>query len=59
LNTLTFDLTDEGEYTMSGSTLTFTPDDGDPSFVGTVRGEAIETDFRIAGASFALKFSDR
>ena len=59
LNALTFDLTDEGTYAMSGDKLTFTPDDGDPSYIGTVRGNAIETDFRIAGVSFALKFSDR
>jgi hypothetical protein len=58
LNALTFDLTDEGTYTMAGTTATFTPDDGDAPYMGTVIGTAVSVDdFKIAGAKFDLGFA--
>ena len=60
LNSLTFDLTDEGNYTLSGSTMSFTPDDGDPAYTGRVQGKAVFVDgFKIAGAKFDLSFSGK
>jgi hypothetical protein len=38
LNALTFDLTDDGTYKMAGASATFTPDDGDPPYIGRVIG---------------------
>jgi hypothetical protein len=58
LNALTFDLTDEGTYTLSGSTVSFTPDDGDAPYTGRVEGKSVLVNgFRIAGAGFDLRFS--
>jgi hypothetical protein len=59
LNALTFDLTDEGTYALSGSTMTFTPEDtDDPPFTGKVQGKSVLVDgFKIAGVKFALGFS--
>jgi hypothetical protein len=59
LNAMTFDLTDEGTYTLSGSTLTFVSDDeDDPPFTGRVHGSSVLVDgFKIAGAKFDLRFN--
>ena len=58
LNALTFDLTDEGTYTLAGSIATFTPDDGDPSYTGRLSGKTVMVDgFKIAGAKFDLGFA--
>ena len=58
LNALTFDLTDEGTYKMSGASATFTPDDGDPAYTGRVIGKTVSVDdFKIAGAKFDLGFA--
>ena len=58
LNSLTFDLTDEGTYKMVGATATFTPDDGDPAYTGRVVGSTVNVDdFKIAGAKFDLGFA--
>ena len=58
LNSLTFDLTDEENFTLSGSTMSFTPDDGDPSYTGRVTGKSVLVDgFKIAGAKFDLRFA--
>ncbi len=52
-----FDLTDKGSYSKSGSVVTFTPDDGDPSYTGRISGNSVAVDnFKIAGAKFALGF---
>lgn len=56
LNSITFDLTDDGTYTLSGSTATFTPDDGDPAYTGKMQGGTVLVGFRIAGAPFDLGF---
>lgn len=58
LNALTFDLTDEGTYKLSGKIVTFTPEDGDPIYLGRVVGSSvIVDDFKIAGAKFELGFA--
>ena len=58
LNALTFDLTDEGKYTLSGTTVSFTPDDGDAPYTGRVEGKSVLVNgFRIAGVGFDLRFS--
>jgi len=58
LNALNFDLTDEGTFSLSGSTVTFTPDDGDPAYTGRVTGKAIVVDdFKIAGVKWDLGFN--
>ena len=58
LNSLTFDLTDEGNYTLSGSSMSFTPDDGDAPYTGRVQGKSVLVDgFKIAGVKFDLGFS--
>jgi len=58
LNSLVFDLTDEGTVSISGSTATFTPDDGDPAYTGTIKGKTISVaGFKIAGAKFDLSFT--
>lgn len=58
LNALTFDLTDEGAYTMAGTVATFTPDDGDAPYTGKVIGTVVSVeDFKIAGAKFDLGFA--
>lgn len=57
LNTLEFDLTDEGTVSISGSSVTFTPDDGDTPFAGKIQGRTISVSFRIAGAMFELGFT--
>jgi hypothetical protein len=58
LNALTFDLTDEGTYKLSGSTVSFTPDDGDAPYTGRVEGRSVLVNgFRIAGVGFDLGFS--
>jgi hypothetical protein len=57
LNALTFNLTDEGTFTVAGSTVTFTPDDGDPAYTGRVSGKSIVVDdFKIAGVKWDLGF---
>jgi hypothetical protein len=57
LNALVFDLTDEGTFTVSGSVVTFTPDNGDPKYTARVQGRTVVVDdFKIAGAKFALGF---
>jgi hypothetical protein len=57
LNALTFDLSDEGRYTVSGSIVTFTPD-GETPYTGRVSGKSVIIDgFKIAGAKFDLGFS--
>jgi hypothetical protein len=57
LNTLTFDLTDEGSFSQAGATVTFTPDDGDPAYTGRTVGQSLVVDgFKIAGAKFDLGF---
>ena len=56
LNALTFDLTDEGTVSVSGTTAVFTPDDGDPSYSGKIQGATITVNFKIAGAAFELGF---
>ena len=57
LNTLTFDLTDKGTFSQSGTIVTFKPDDGDPSYTGRMVGGSIVVDaFKIAGAKFELAF---
>ena len=58
LNALNFDLTDEGTFSLAGSTVTFTPDDGDPAYTGRVSGKTIVVDdFKIAGVKWDLGFS--
>ena len=58
LNALNFDLTDEGTFSLAGSTVTFTPDDGDPSYTGRVSGKSITVDdFKIAGVKWDLGFN--
>ena len=57
LNALTFDLTDEGKVSVSGTTAVFTPDDGDPSYSGKIQGGKITVNFKIAGAAFDLGFN--
>jgi hypothetical protein len=59
LNAITFDLTDEGTYSLSGSTMTFVSDDtDDPPFSGKVQGKSVLVDgFKIAGVKFELGFS--
>ena len=58
LNALTFDLTDEGTYKLAGTTVTFTPDDGDPAYTGRTVGTTVSVDdFKIAGAKFDLGFA--
>ena len=58
LNALTFDLTDEGKFAVSGSTVTFTPDDGDPAYTGRRSGKSIMVDgFKIAGVKWDLGFA--
>ena len=59
LNALTFDLTDEGTYSLSGSTMTFRSDDtDDPLFTGRVEGSSVVVDdFKIAGVKFELRFA--
>jgi hypothetical protein len=57
LNTLTFDLTDEGSFSQAGANVTFTPDDGDPAYTGRTVGQSLVVDsFKIAGAKFDLGF---
>jgi len=56
LNALTFDLTDEGTVSVSGTTAVFTPDDGDPPYSGKIQGTSITVNFKIAGAAFDLGF---
>jgi hypothetical protein len=57
LNALNFDLTDEGTFSLSGSTVRFTPDDGDPAYSGRVTGKTIVVDdFKIAGVKWDLAF---
>ena len=60
LNALTFDLTDEGTYLLSGSTMTFTSEDpDDPKFTGKVQGKSVLIDgFKIAGVKFELGFKN-
>lgn len=60
LNSLTFDLTDEGTYVLSGSTMTFTSEDpDDPKFTGKIQGKSVLVDgFKIAGVKFALGFTN-
>ena len=59
LNALTFDLTDEGTYSLSGSTMTFDPEDPDDvPFTGRVQGSSVLVDdFKIAGVKFELRFA--
>ena len=58
LNALNFDLTDEGTFSLSGSTVKFTPDDGDPAYTGRVAGKSIVVDdFKIAGVKWDLGFN--
>ena len=58
LNALTFDLTDDGTYSVAGSIVTFTPDDGDPSYTGRISGKSITVDdFKIAGVKWDLGFN--
>lgn len=57
LNTLTFNLTDEGSVVVAGSSATFTPDDGDTPFTGTIQGKTIVVKFRIAGVHWDLGFT--
>jgi len=59
LNSLTFDLTDEGKYTLAGSVMTFRPDDtDDPTFTGRVQGKSVQVEgFKIAGVKFDLGFA--
>jgi len=58
LNALVFDLTDEGTYKLSGSIVTFTPEDDDPNYTGRVAGGSVLVDdFKIAGVKFALGFT--
>ena len=58
LNSLEFDLTDEGTVSIAGSTATFTPDDGDPAYTGTIKGKTISVaSFKIAGAKFDVSFT--
>jgi len=58
LNALTFDLTDEGTYKLSGPTVSFTPDDGDAPYTGRLEGKSVLVNgFRIAGVGFDLGFS--
>jgi hypothetical protein len=58
LNALTFDLSDEGTYVVSGTTVTFTPDDGGAKYTGRVVGKTVVVDgFKIAGVKFALGFA--
>ena len=60
LNALAFDLTDEGKYSAAGSTVTFTPDDGDPSYTGRRSGKSIMIDgFKIAGVKWDLGFGGK
>jgi hypothetical protein len=57
LNALTFDLTDEGTFSQSGTIVTFKPNDGDPSYTGRMVGGSVVVDaFKIAGARFELGF---
>ena len=59
LNALTFDLTDDGTFSVSGTIVTFTPDDGEPKYTGRVVGKTVVVDdFKIAGAKFALGFAE-
>jgi hypothetical protein len=52
LNAITFDLTDEGSFSQAGANVTFTPDDGDPAFVGRIVGKSLVIDdFKIARAA--------
>jgi hypothetical protein len=59
LNALTFDLTDEGTYSLSGSTMTFDPEDAeDLPFTGRIQGSSVLVDdFKIAGVKFELQFA--
>ena len=59
LNALTFDLTDEGTYSLSGSSINFVSEDtDDPPFSGKVQGKSVLVDgFKIAGVKFELGFS--
>ena len=59
LNTLTFDITDEGTYSLSGSTMTFNPEDADDlPFTGRAQGSSVlVNDFKIAGVKFELRFA--
>ena len=58
LNSLTFNLTDEGNYALSGAAVSFTPDDGDPGYTGRVNGKSMLVDgFKIAGVKFDLGFA--
>lgn len=59
LNAITFDLTDEGTYSLSGATMTFVSEDtDDPPFTGKVQGKSVLVDgFKIAGVKFELGFS--
>jgi hypothetical protein len=58
LNALTFDLTDEGTYKLNGTTVTFTPEGGDPVYTGRVAGKSVVVDdFKIAGVKFDLAFT--
>jgi hypothetical protein len=60
LNALTFDLTDEGKFSQSGSVITFTPDDGDPAYTGRLQGKSVlVSSFKIAGARFDLGFATK
>jgi len=60
LNALVFDLTDEGTYSAAGSTMTFTPDDGEPSYTGRRSGKSIMIDgFKIAGVKWDLGFGGK
>ena len=60
LNALTFDLTDEGKFTITGAAVKFTPDDGDPAYTGRVSGKSILVDgFKIAGVKWDLGFAGK
>ena len=59
LNAITFDLTDEGTYSLAGATMPFVSEDtDDPPFTGRVQGKSVLVDgFKIAGVKFELGFS--
>jgi hypothetical protein len=51
-------LTDEGTFTVSGSLVTFTPDNSDPKYTGCVQGRTVIVgDFKIARAKYPLGFA--
>jgi ABC-type Fe3+-hydroxamate transport system substrate-binding protein len=56
LGTLDFDLEDEGVVHTQGTTLVFTPSDGEAAFTGASSGGTIVVGFKIAGVKFDLGF---